>query len=89
MTRPSIQSARAAGANQGAGQVAGDQPEQERQQHHDRGHLLDERQAEQDADGDPPSPRALARCSPFQNARAVAAQSKRPGVSVSIRCAWP
>ena len=33
--------------------------------------------------------RASGSYSPFQNARAVAAQSKRPGVSVSIRCAWP
>ena len=33
--------------------------------------------------------RASGSYSPFQNARAVAAQSRRPGVSVSIRCAWP
>ena len=36
--------------------MADDQPEKERTQYHDRGHLLHKGQTEQNADGHPPSP---------------------------------
>ena len=70
-------------------QVAGDQPDQERHHHADRGHLLDERQAEQDPDQHAPAPAVFLHAVRSRRPGAMAAQSKSPGMSVSIRCAWP
>ena len=44
-------------ASEGSGQIPNTNQSKKRQQHHHRPHLLDESQAEQDADSDPPAPR--------------------------------